>query len=481
MNFKTPLQKVILFSIFYFLFLLSFNNSPLYDQDEAAYAGFARQMLESHDFILQDFPFSEPHKKPPLHMWISAASFYIFGTTEFSLRILPALWIVFTCILTYLIAKHLFNEKIGETSYLVLATSLYFPLNGKIALVDALLTFTLTLGFFALTKIIFPTNLKTKKWVAVFWLSVVLGSLTKGPPIFIYLGGIAFVCLCFKQTRYLILVLKPWFFLPLSVIPLLLWGYFAWIKTNGEMIRWMVDWYVLRRATDPVFGQSGPPGTYLLLFFVTFFPWSSYLPSVFKNLFTYIKDIKDFLFKKTHTTPVLQIFVLSGLFFGWIFYEFLLSKLPSYVLASYPILAILIAKSYSESKSENFKKWILAVALIFTFSIHVFLAPFLNSMRTDTKRVAERWNLSIPNSVPFYVLKNYALPSLAFYSRHKLLVLDSIQDFKNIPNGSYILIDPDLFLVLTSFGLEAETIENPQPIFAYDRNKTMELMIIRTK
>ncbi len=479
MNLIKKIPSIYLLSIFFFLFLLSYNASPLYDQDEAAYAGFAKRMLQTGDWITQDFPFSEPHKKPPLHLWITAFSFSVFGISEFSLRIFPALWITLSCLMTYWIAKHIFDKKIAEISFVILASSIYFPLNGKIALVDGLLTFCQTLGLLALVKILLPKSESNFFWVCLFWLAIALGALTKGPPIFIFLGGICFVCLFFSITRTKVLKLKPWFFLPISILPLFYWGYLAWQKTNGEMIRWMIDWYILRRASDPVFGQSGPPGIYLVLFFLTLFPWSFFLPAVFKKIYLMILDLKNYLFKKTETITTENIFLLSSLFFGWVFYEFLMSKLPSYPLAAYPVFAILIAKCHSESQQILIKKIILMVAVLTTFVIHLFVAPLLNPYRADSQKIAFEWNQSISGDKPVYVLKNYAIPSLAFYLKNELIVLKDIQDYKNIPKDSYMLIDPETLMLLTHFGLKSKVIENERSIFAYDRNKSISLMIIK--
>ncbi len=49
------------------------DTTPLWDQDEAAYAGFAHQMLATGDWRLPGFAWSEVHRKPPLHFWLIAS------------------------------------------------------------------------------------------------------------------------------------------------------------------------------------------------------------------------------------------------------------------------------------------------------------------------------------------------------------------------------------------------------------------------
>ncbi|MCZ8154778.1 MAG: glycosyltransferase family 39 protein [Leptospira sp.] len=466
---RIPRFHVLVFLVFLILFLG--NQGPLYDQDEAAYAGFARTMIESGDFILQSFPFSEPHRKPPLHIWLTAFSFSTFGISEFSMRLFPLLWIFLTCILTYMISTLLFDKRVGKFSFIILATSLYFPLNGKIALVDGLLTFLETLGFYALVHLLKRPSSNVVSYVLLFWFSIALGALTKGPPIFIFLGGICFVFLWFQETRKVIFQLKPWFFLPVALLPLLYWGYLAWERTNGEMIRWMYEWYVLRRATDPVFGQSGPPGSYTILFFVTLFPWSIFLPFVTKDIWSKLKVWKS---EKDYDFLVL----ISALLFGWIFYEFMQSKLPSYPLASYPILSILIANEAIKAKRLTFTKWLVIFAFLQVILINLFLTPYLNEKRSDTKRIAQLWKSKITQDSKIIALKNYAIPSLAFYLERKIDVKKDMLEWKSIPAGSLVLVDKESYLLFSAIGMKSKVYLEEEEIWLYDRNKSIRLLIV---
>src|SRR5262245_17837218 len=78
--------------------LLLFNQTiSLWDDDEAAYAGFAQQMLRSGDWVTLDYQWSSLHRKPPLHIWTVAVSFLIFGENEFALRLPSVMAIWLTC------------------------------------------------------------------------------------------------------------------------------------------------------------------------------------------------------------------------------------------------------------------------------------------------------------------------------------------------------------------------------------------------
>lgn len=121
----------------------------------------------------------------------------------------------------------------------------------------------------------------------------------------------------------------------------------------------MIDWYILRRATNPVFGQYGPPGTYLILFFVGLLPWSYFLVYTLKDLF--YKFINIFI--KRNTNNNLDYFIIATLISSWIVYEFMMSKLPSYVLVAYPILSMSIA-DILDKNYELYKKKIKIISIL---------------------------------------------------------------------------------------------------------------------
>src|SRR5579864_6702765 len=81
-------RQAMAFALLVALVLLVGNaRTSLWDQDEAAYAGFARTMLKDGDWVVPRFLWSEPHRKPPLLFWCIATSFRLLGESEFALRL----------------------------------------------------------------------------------------------------------------------------------------------------------------------------------------------------------------------------------------------------------------------------------------------------------------------------------------------------------------------------------------------------------
>ena len=89
-----------LFYIVFFLFVIAllWNNQSigLWDEDEAAYAGFALNMLSSSDWLTIHFDEAEIHRKTPLLFWLIATFYALFGVSEFVLR-LPGVLALIGC------------------------------------------------------------------------------------------------------------------------------------------------------------------------------------------------------------------------------------------------------------------------------------------------------------------------------------------------------------------------------------------------
>lgn len=330
-------------------------SAPLWDQDESAYMGFASNMLTAGDWVVPEYPVSSPHRKTPLHFWMGAGIFYLFGENIAYFRLLNVLFFLATGAVVYFFAHSLFPERkdIPRWAGIIFLTGIFLPLYSKIALTDTALLFFQTLAVFSLWKV---TEYRPSKilawpmqwhWVLVFWTMIGLGVLQKGPPILLLACGMAAGILLFSSHRKSLFFLHPWVFLPISLIPLFYWGHLAWQATQGKFILWLVDWYILKRAGGAVFGQSGPPGTYLLLFVLFLFPWSYFFVPAIRNLWEETKRFFPRNWKEWFQCNHRVVFILSWLAMGWLFYEILPSKLPSYTLSVYPLMAILISASFS--------------------------------------------------------------------------------------------------------------------------------------
>jgi len=92
---RTGLVCVVALIVFVRLATLGFY--PLMDSTESRYGEIARKMLETGDWIMPQADYGVPFwGKPPLSMWLSAASMGVFGVGEFGAR-LPSLLLTLAC------------------------------------------------------------------------------------------------------------------------------------------------------------------------------------------------------------------------------------------------------------------------------------------------------------------------------------------------------------------------------------------------
>lgn len=339
------LKRHIPFIYFVLIAIILFASNgrvSLWDQDEAAYAGFAKQMVESGNWSVPEFMWSEIHRKPPLHFWNIALSYKLFGINEFSVRFPSALFVLLTYLLIYLAGTPLFGKKTAFLGTVVLSTTLFIPSLAKVSVTDATLLFFSTLCAFA---VLYVLEKRSFRWAMVFWASFALALLTKGPPVIMFTAVLCGILFIFHPNRKNLLMLHPWFFLPLACIPLFGWGYYVSRNDGGEFIQWMVDWYILKRVKGSVLGQTGPPGTHLLGLLVFFLPYFMFFPKAFWNSVSGI-------FQKYNK----DIFFLSAWFLsGWFLYEWTPSKLPAYVVVAHVPLALLIGKRLGECMDTTYR------------------------------------------------------------------------------------------------------------------------------
>lgn len=357
---KAPSNLVLsiaLLGLLFNLFLVGYNMT-LWDDDEAAYAGFALRMLETGDWVNPTFTWSDVHRKTPFHFWTIALSYLIFGVNEFALRVPAALAVLLTVLAVWKWGRPLFGKPVSDWAALILSTSFLVLAMGKMSLTDAWLMCFETSALLALFNYL---QQPSWRWNLIFWLSISIGILVKGPPILILTGGVWLGLAILHPERKRLIGTHPWIFGVLALLPFLCWVWLSYRSDGGALLTFLYKWYVVERIGGAVFGQTGPPGYHLVIAFVAFLPW---LPFFLLGLW------RSFRYARRDTDNKL---LMLWLVFGWIFYELMSSKLPSYAMGAHPAFAIAAAKVLVESlnvqKIIKIGIWVLLALLWAAFSI----------------------------------------------------------------------------------------------------------------
>lgn len=152
----------------------------LLEPDEGRYAQIPREMLARGDWVvphLQGQPYLD---KPPLMYWLVMLSYSIFGVGEAPARLIPAMAVHGTILVTYLLGRRSLGERSAFWGALLLAISPAFAGMGRILLLDGLLTFWITVALFATFEAIRGDRFKPGWWYLAA-VAVGFGVLTKGP------------------------------------------------------------------------------------------------------------------------------------------------------------------------------------------------------------------------------------------------------------------------------------------------------------
>jgi 4-amino-4-deoxy-L-arabinose transferase-like glycosyltransferase len=341
------------------------NSICLWDDDEAAYAGFAQRMLETGDWVNPQFTWSDVHRKTPFHFWSIAVAYLIFGVNEFAVRFPSALAVLLTALALYSLSGPLWGKARAAWAAIIFSSSFLCISMGKMSLTDAWLMFFQTIAILSLLRYL---QQPSWRWNLLFWTAIAIGVLVKGPPILILAGGFWLGMAAMHPQRRHLIGTHPWFFGLLSLLPFVLWAYLSYRSDGGKLLTFLYEWYVLRRIGGSVFGQSGPPGYHLLVAFIAFFPW---LPFFVKGLWRALRYARR---------DEQSIGLLFWLIFGWVFYELMSSKLPSYAMGAHPAFALATAAvlvDYLDTTKEAKKivpnwTWWLTATLWLLFSISIF-------------------------------------------------------------------------------------------------------------
>ena len=138
----------ILILIAGFVILWNIGTGSLLSWDEAVYAQVSKEILRSNNYVDLTWAGKTWSDKPPLYMWMTVVFYKIFGIGEFAARLFSALCGIGTVIVTYLFALKLYSRRAAFAASLILASTLHFIWASKVGMLDAALTFFISLSLY---------------------------------------------------------------------------------------------------------------------------------------------------------------------------------------------------------------------------------------------------------------------------------------------------------------------------------------------
>ena len=271
------------------------------DDVDSVQAQIARNMLQSGDWVtarLDGVPYLE---KAPLVYWLMALSFRIFGVHDWAARIPIALSCMLLGLAVLRMAEWAFGKPAGLYAGLCMVTCAGLFLFTRILIPDSMLTLTIVVAMYSLLRLL-DDDRRRIVWPMLFWASLGAGVLLKGLIGIIFPAATAIAYLMLTRqfirrdtwTRFravpgmllFLAIAAPWHVLATVRNPPLFdltlhsesgsyRGFFWFYFINEHVLRFMNRRY-------PHDYNTVPPVLFWLFNLVWMFPWSFYLPGVFK-------------------------------------------------------------------------------------------------------------------------------------------------------------------------------------------------------
>ena len=152
----------------------------LIDPDEPFYAQTAREMVETGDWMTPRI-FGHPQfEKPIFFYWMTAASYRVFGQTEFAGRIPSALPATLMVLLVYGFGVRFANRRAGLLAAVVLGTGFEFAIMSRLMLTDIALALFIAASMFCYW-LAMEDEEHRGRWVVWHFVWAGMAVLTKGP------------------------------------------------------------------------------------------------------------------------------------------------------------------------------------------------------------------------------------------------------------------------------------------------------------
>ena len=173
-NNRTYIGLFVLFTLVYFRGLFNI----IYGIDASIYASISKGIIESGDWLELYLKGNDYLDKPPLHFWLSAGAFKIFGVNSFAYKFPSFLFTILGTYSTFKLGKILYTKEIGK-----LASLLFYSCFAIILINQDVRTDTVLVGIvvFSIWQLIAYVNSEKYKHLIWGFIGIGLAMLTKGP------------------------------------------------------------------------------------------------------------------------------------------------------------------------------------------------------------------------------------------------------------------------------------------------------------
>lgn len=360
-------------------FLPGYFTLPPMDRDESRFAQATKHMVEDGEYVDIRYQDEVRYKKPVGIYWLQAAAVHAAGLAGVPVSRVP-IWVyrfpsligaLLSVLCTYWIALLMLTRRNAVLAALLLCNSVLLGMEARLAKTDAMLLLTIVAAHAAAFRVYISSERGERvegewKLAALFWTAVAVSVLIKGPIVLLFVtlphlavAGLDRSFSWFKRLKpvpgllWVLLLAVPWFVVII-------------LKSRGQFLAESAGTDLLSKVTQGQESHGAPPGTYLLAAWLTFWPG---IVLVFLAAVGIWRQRADRAIR----------YLLAWLIVPWVIYELVPTKLPHYVLPTYPVLAILSMVGVERgvlSRRRWFISWWASLPVV-GLGVGTFLAVYL--------------------------------------------------------------------------------------------------------
>jgi 4-amino-4-deoxy-L-arabinose transferase-like glycosyltransferase len=336
---------------------LTLDLRHLLRSDEGRYAEIAREMFASGDWVTIRYQDLKYFEKPPLHLWMTALAYELFGVGEWQARLWVAISGAAGIGLVAVAAQRWFGA--GLLAALALLAAPTWNIGSHFNSLDMGVSGALAAVLVCLLMAQHPNAAPASRrnWMWAAWAAMALAVLTKGL-IGIVLPGIALVLYTLMArdwalwtrlylasgTAVFLAITAPWFVLV--------------SQRNPEFAQFFFIHEHWERYTSSVHQRGAPAWYFVPQLLAGFLPWLGLLPGMWRSLQAEPRQgFRPLLFCAVWAAGIFAFFSASG------------SKLPGYILPMFPALAFMAAAASSQLPARSWQRQLVFAAVLMALAL----------------------------------------------------------------------------------------------------------------
>ena len=322
---------IVLFFVIIAFYLYGLGQLPLLGPDEPRYAQVAREMLLRGDLVTPTLGGHTWFEKPALLYWMIIAAAKVFGVSEWSVRLGPALCGLLTIAGVWRVGREV---GFGWWAAVVTASCLGLIVFSRAVSFDVVITMTAT---WSLACFLLYALRKNIWWLAGFYVFVGLSLLAKGLVGIVIPFGVVGVYYLLKREwpNRQVWVSLLWG-LPVAIAVSAIW-YGPVIARHGWTFidEFFVQHHFARYVSNK-YHHPQPIWFYPAIILLLALPWSPFLIAA-------LVKARNWVWRGNESLSIVRVFALGWLVMPIVFFSFSGSKLPGYILPALPAAALLVS------------------------------------------------------------------------------------------------------------------------------------------